>query len=64
MLFLCVLCVFVCLQAYQAAKASRGLYDRADLVHDLYSRVSSSVGAAPPTQLSFLCSRLQALGRL
>lgn len=31
--------VLACLQAYQAAKASRGLYDRADLVHSLYKRV-------------------------
>lgn len=35
-------CLFLlcAVQTYQQAKAARGLYDRADLVHSLYTRVS------------------------
>lgn len=33
------MCVFAAVQTYQTAKAARGLYDRADLVHSLYTRL-------------------------
>lgn len=39
-----LLALFLCdLQTYQSAKAARGLYDRADLVHSLYTRVSGGL---------------------